>query len=108
MRLQMLVGWLAAITFVAVLAAQPVQADCSGREKLRTRCKVLNEGNNKLKVVVLRSEANSSVEVLLDGEPIGDIETNSKGKGKLIRTGVSDGAHTVDVCGIQKPTNCGQ
>ncbi|RJP36824.1 MAG: hypothetical protein C4547_06795 [Phycisphaerales bacterium] len=108
MTIRVLVGWLAAVTFVAVLAAQPARAECSGQERLRVRCKVLNEGNNKLKVTVVHSEPNSSVEVLLDGEPIGDIETNSKGRGKLVRTGVADGPHTVEVCGVQKPTKCGQ
>ncbi|RJP36825.1 MAG: hypothetical protein C4547_06800 [Phycisphaerales bacterium] len=106
MRLQKLFALLTAAAFVTLLAATPVDADCTGKEKVKARCKILNDGNNKLIVTVFRSEPNSSVEVRLDGVPIGDIETNSKGKGQFVRTNVGDGHHIVAVCRAHVPTRC--
>ena len=97
---------LAAFAVATIFSASAAWADCTGKERLRTRCKKLNNQNNKLVVKVGRSEPNSKVEVFVDDEFIGELSTNSRGKGKLIKTGLSNGSHVVRVCEKEKKVVC--
>ncbi len=97
---------LAAFAVATIVTASSAWADCTGRERLRSRCKKLNNNNNKLIVKVGRSEPNSTVAVFLDDEEIGELSTNSRGKGKFVHTGLEDGQHIVRVCEKEKRVIC--
>lgn len=98
---------LAVIAAVMLIQVAEAAAECNGKERMRATCRELNEHNNKLAVNVGLADPNTQLEVFLDDVRVGEINTNSRGKGKLRLTNVADGVHVVRVCDVVREVTCG-
>ncbi len=88
---------------------EPSGGRCTGREKLRAKCKS-RKGSNTIKAKLKNGEPGAKLTFRLDGDPKSDRPgvPNNRGKAKVKFKKVPDGPHTVEVvdCGVSDDADC--